>query len=110
MPQLKQLSCAHSGGGGLGVGGWENWEAVGKAAALFPPNSSTLSQPKCHESKFTRKLIMNDDGDGSDDGDVVSETNAAFSGKAGVVPGSRGGGWWAVSRGRGARRRHGHTF
>jgi len=35
---------------------------------------------------------MNDDGDGSDDGDVVSETNAAFSGKAGVVPGSRGGG------------------
>jgi len=36
MPQLKQLSCAHSGGGGLGVGGWENWEAVGKAGALFP--------------------------------------------------------------------------
>jgi len=36
---------------------------------------------------------MNDDGDSSDDGDVVSETNAAFSGKAeGVAVGSKGGG------------------
>jgi len=36
---------------------------------------------------------MNDDGDSSDDGDVLSETNAAFSGKAeGVAVGSKGGG------------------
>jgi len=71
---------------------WKIGKAGEKAVGLFLC-CSNLSQPKCHESKFTRKLIMNDDGDSSDDGDVVSETNAAFSGKAeGVAVGSKGGG------------------